>query len=90
MSFTLSDEKVELFSDDATTTQCACLPTPASRHDRFAAEYKLQFGSGRAHDITQKSFLQESSGRGQEDRRGRDQDGRVRPHREERKGSQGV
>ena len=62
-SVTLSDEKVELLSDDATTTQCACLSTPASRHDRFAAEYKLQFGSGRAHDTIQKSFPKDEAKR---------------------------
>ena len=43
---TLSDEKVELLSDDATTTQCACLQTPPGRHVRFAAVSELQFGSG--------------------------------------------
>ena len=34
-----------------------CLPTLAGCHDRFAAAYKLQFSSGRAHTITKKSFL---------------------------------
>ena len=29
------------------------------RHVIFVAAFKLQFGSGQAHDIIQKSFLQE-------------------------------
>ena len=58
-----------------------------------AAVSKLQSGlaTAEAH-TTKKSFLpRDSSGRGQEeDRQGRDRDGRVRPRREERKGRQGV
>ena len=38
-----------------------CLQTPASRHVRFAAVSKLQFGSGWAHDTIQKSFLQDEA-----------------------------
>ena len=34
------------------------IQTLASRHVRFVAVFKLQFGSGRAHTTTQKSFLQ--------------------------------
>ena len=57
-SVTLSEEKVE-FEDKATTTLCNVYQHWTGRHVIFVAAFKLQFGSGQAHDIIQKSFLQE-------------------------------
>ena len=56
-----------------------------------AAVSKLQSGLATAAvhtNTTKKSFLQKIPK--DEDRQGRDEDGQVRPHREEQKGSQGV
>ena len=64
-----------------------CLQTPAamsdSRCSSIQASVRLRLSSQHHPEIL-------PPGRGQEDRQGRDRDGRVRPRREERKGRQGV
>ena len=69
-----------------------CLQTPAamsdSRCSSIQASVRLRLSSQQHH---QEILPRDSSGIGQEeDRQGRDQDGRERPRREERKGRQGV
>ena len=90
--------------DDATTTQCVCLPTLAAMSDLRCSSIQasVRSGHGRGSQQHHQEILppEDPQGRGLEDRPGRDQDqrlrqgrdedGQVRPHREERKGSQGV
>ena len=54
-------KKVEIIPDEQQQRTVHVYKTPASRHVRFAAVSKLQFGSGRAHDTIQKSFLQDNA-----------------------------
>ena len=54
-------KKVEIIPDEQQQRTVHVYKTPASRHVRFAAVSKLQFGSGRAHDTIQKSFLQDDA-----------------------------
>ena len=54
-------KKVEIIPDEQQQRTVHVYKTPASRQVRFAAVSKLQFGSGRAHDTTEKSFLQDEA-----------------------------